>query len=214
MNKSEKEIPSVLENNKSVLNQNPHAIKLHKEKILELAIGREIKAFRRQQRITVAELSINTGLSIGMLSKIENGITSPSLTTLQTLSNALSVPLTSCFRRFEEKRAAVSVKAGKGVEIEREGTRAGHQYNLLGHLGANSSGVTVEPYLITLQNETDIFPTFQHEGIEYLYMLEGKIEYRHGHDTYILNAGDSLFLRQIHRMVLRNYIFCLLNLYQ
>ena len=193
MNKSEKEIPSVLENNKSVLNQNPHAIKLHKEKILELAIGREIKAFRRQQRITVAELSINTGLSIGMLSKIENGITSPSLTTLQTLSNALSVPLTSFFRRFEEKRAAVSVKAGKGVEIEREGTRAGHQYNLLGHLGANSSGVTVEPYLITLQNETDIFPTFQHEGIEYLYMLEGKIEYRHGHDTYILNAGDSLF---------------------
>ena len=104
MNKSEKEIPSVLEKNKSVLNQNPHAIKLHKEKILELAIGREIKAFRRQQRITVAELSINTGLSIGMLSKIENGITSPSLTTLQTLSNALSVPLTSFFRRFEEKR--------------------------------------------------------------------------------------------------------------
>ena len=193
MNKSEKEVTKDLQNNKSLLNQNPHAITIQKEKILELAIGREIKDFRRQQRITVAELSVNTGLSIGMLSKIENGITSPSLTTLQTLSNALSVPLTSFFRRFEEKRTAVSVKAGEGVEIEREGTRAGHQYNLLGHIGANSSGVTVEPYLITLKNETDIFPTFQHEGIEYLYMLEGKIEYRHGNETYILNAGDSLF---------------------
>jgi len=193
MNKSEKEITKALQNNKSGLNQNPHAIKIQKEKILELAIGREIKAFRKQQRVTVSELSVNTGLSIGMLSKIENGITSPSLTTLQTLSNALSVPLTSFFRRFEEKRTAVSVKAGKGVEIERAGTRAGHQYNLLGHLGSNSSGVTVEPYLITLKNETDIFPTFQHEGIEYLYMLQGKIEYRHGHETYILNPGDSLF---------------------
>jgi hypothetical protein len=91
-----------------------------------------------------------------MLSKIENGNTSPSLTTLQLLADALSVPLTSFFRRFEERRDAVHTKAGEGVELEREGTRAHHQYNLLGHLGANGSGVIVEPYLITLTAESDV----------------------------------------------------------
>ena len=85
-----------------------------------------------------------------MVSKIENGNTSPSLSTLQTLSNALGVTLTSFFRRFEESRSAIHTKAGEGVEMERAGTRAGHQYNLLGHLGSNASGVMVEPYLITL----------------------------------------------------------------
>ena len=90
-----------------------------------------------------------------MLSKIENGNTSPSLSTLQTISNALSVPLTAFFRQYEEQRMAVHTKAGEGVQIEREGTRAGHQYNLLGHIGGNSSSVIVEPYLITLDDESD-----------------------------------------------------------
>ena len=128
-----------------------------------------------------------------MLSKIENGITSPSLTTLQTLSDALRMPLTSFFRRFEETRLAVHTKAGKGVEIIREGTRAGHQYNLLGHIGTNTSGVIVEPYLITLSEKSDKFPTFQHEGIETIYMLEGEIGYRHSGKLYNLKPGDTLF---------------------
>lgn len=75
------------------LTQDPHRTRDgDREKVLEVAIGREVRAFRRQQEITVAELSGVTGLSVGMLSKIENGNTSPSLTTLQTLANALSVP--------------------------------------------------------------------------------------------------------------------------
>lgn len=175
------------------LAQDPHRVRDTREKVLEIAIGREVRNHRRQQDITVAELSATTGLSIGMLSKIENGNTSPSLTTLQTLANALSVPLTAFFKGFEEQRQAVHTKAGEGVELEREGTRANHQYNLLGHIGANASGVIVEPYLITLSNEADVFPTFQHGGIETIYMLEGKVEYRHGDNVYTLEAGDTLF---------------------
>jgi mannose-6-phosphate isomerase-like protein (cupin superfamily) len=128
-----------------------------------------------------------------MLSKIENGLTSPSLTTLQMLSHALSVPLTGFFREFEEQREAVHTPAGEGVELAREGTRAGHQYNLLGHIGANTSGVIVEPYLIVLTDESDIFPTFQHGGIETIYMLEGRVLYRHGDQVYDLRPGDTLF---------------------
>lgn len=175
------------------LKQDPHKLRDEREKVLEVAIGREVRAYRRQLGITVADLAGLTGLSIGMLSKIENGNTSPSLTTLQTLANALSVPLTSFFRRFEEHRGAMHTKAGEGVEIEREGTRAGHQYNLLGHIGANASGVMVEPYLITLSEESDVFPTFQHGGIETIYMLEGELQYRHSDTLYHLKPGDTLF---------------------
>jgi transcriptional regulator with XRE-family HTH domain len=173
--------------------QDPHRVREHREKVLEVAIGREVRAFRRKQEITVAELSTSTGLSIGMLSKIENGNTSPSLTTLQTLANALSIPITAFFRGFEETRMAVHTKAGEGVEMERDGTRANHQYNLLGHIGSNASGVIVEPYLITLSDEADVFPTFQHGGIETLYMLEGEVDYRHGENVYPLKPGDTLF---------------------
>ena len=175
------------------LSQDPHKVRDVPEKVLEVAIGREVRAYRRQQGITVAELANLTGLSIGMLSKIENGNTSPSLTTLQALANALSVPLTSFFRRFEETRHAVHTKSGDGMEIQRAGTRAGHQYNLLAHIGTNASGVVVEPYLITLSEESDVFPTFQHDGIEMLYMLEGEVGYRHGDKVFNLEPGDTLF---------------------
>ncbi len=175
------------------LMQDPHQVSEPREKNLEVAIGRAVRDFRRQKAMTVADLSKQTGLSIGMLSKIENGITSPSLSTLQSLAHALSVPITAFFRRYEEKREVMHVKAGQAVEMERAGTRAGHQYNLLGHIGANASGVIVEPYMITLTESSDIFPTFQHDGIELLYFLEGEVEYRHGDQTFLMQPGDSLF---------------------
>ena len=175
------------------LMQDPHQVSEPREKNLEVAIGRAVRNFRRQKAMTVADLSKQTGLSIGMLSKIENGITSPSLSTLQSLAHALSVPITAFFRRYEEKREVMHVKAGQAVEMERAGTRSGHQYNLLGHIGANASGVIVEPYIITLTESSDIFPTFQHDGIELLHFLEGEVEYRHGDQTFLMQPGDSLF---------------------
>ena len=178
---------------KPAFDQDPHRVRDISERNLEAAIGREVRAFRRQQGLTVADLAQITGLSIGMLSKIENGITSPSLTTLQVLSHAFSVPVTAFFKSYEERREVQHVKAGDHVEIERRGTRAGHQYNLLGHIGSNSSGVVVEPYLISLSTESDTFPTFQHEGLEMLYMLEGEVTYRHGDQLFHLKPGDSLF---------------------
>ncbi len=176
----------------TTLQQDPHAVRETREKNLEVAIGRQVRELRKRQRMTGADLAGQAGLSVGMLSKIENGVISPSLNTIQTLANALRVPLVQLFSGFEEERGCMHVKAGEGVEIERAGTRSGHQYNLLGHIGSNNSGVVVEPYLITLDNESDRFPAFQHEGIELLYILEGVIDYRHGDKRYILEPGDSL----------------------
>ncbi|APO79457.1 XRE family transcriptional regulator protein (plasmid) [Rhizobium etli 8C-3] len=179
--------------NRTALSQDPHAVREPKENNLEMAIGHEVRAYRKKLGITVTDLAAATGISLGMLSKIENGNISPSLTTLQALSRALGVPLTAFFRRYEEPHNAVFVKAGQGIELERRGTRAGHQYNLLGHIDNNSSGVIVEPYLITLTADSDVFPTFQHEGMEFLYMLEGEVVYRHGDQLFPMQPGDSLF---------------------
>lgn len=161
------------------------------ENALELAIGRQIKSFRIKQGITVADMAKQAELSPGMLSKVENGLTSPSLATLHSLAVALNVPVTSLFRMYEEAQEATYVKAGDGLTIERQGTRAGHQYQLLGHSSGQSP--TVEPYLITLSEKSDVFPLFQHEGVEFIYVLKGKVIYRHANKTYHLNPGDSLY---------------------
>jgi DNA-binding XRE family transcriptional regulator len=158
---------------------------------LEIAIGSQIRSFRKKMDLTIAELANLARLSIGMLSKIENGNASPSLSTLQSLSDALNIPVTAFFRRYEERRNASFVKSGQGLVIERRGSRAGHEYQLLGHSVGKS--ISVEPYLITLTVESEVFPLFQHTGMEFLYMLEGKLLYLHGDKSYVLEPGDSLF---------------------
>lgn len=171
--------------------QNPHALDGARENSLEVAIGHQVREYRTKLGMTVADLGRQANLSPGMLSKIENGVTSPSLSTLQSLSRALNVPVTAFFRKFEEQRDATFVKAGQGLAIERRGTRAGHQYHLLGHtIGKN---LVVEPYMVTLTEQSDVFPLFQHSGQEFIYLLEGEVAYRHGNKLYAMQAGDSLF---------------------
>ena len=158
---------------------------------LETAIGAEVRAFRRSLDLTVADVARQAGLSAGMLSKIENANTSPSLATLRALAHALHVPVTSLFRRYEETRDATFVKAGQGLQVERRGVRAGHKYEILGHTTAKR--YALEPYLMTFTHKSEVFPLFQRTGTEFLYMLEGRVVYRHGDKTYELTPGDSLF---------------------
>lgn len=174
----------------TALNQNPHGTP-DDERDLEAAIGAQVRTQRKKLGMTVGELASLANLSAGMLSKIENGLTSPSLTTLKGLAMALNVPFTALFQRFEEQRDASHVRAGEGLKIERRGTRAGHQYALLGH-GVHKQ-VAVEPYMITLTHESEVFPLFQHDGQEFLYVVEGAMDYHHGGRNYRMDPGDSLF---------------------
>jgi transcriptional regulator with XRE-family HTH domain len=171
--------------------QDPHALEGARENSLEVAIGHQVREFRAKLGMTVADLGRQAGLSAGMMSKIENGVTSPSLSTLQALSRALNVPVTAFFRKFEEQRDATFIKAGQGLVIERRGTRAGHQYQLLGH--SIGKALVVEPYIVTLTETSDVFPLFQHAGQEFIYILEGEVGYRHAHKLYSMTPGDSLF---------------------
>lgn len=158
---------------------------------LEASIGVQVKKLRAGLDMTIGDLAKVSGLSPGMVSKIENGQTSASLTTLQALANALNTPIATFFRTFDEKRDATYVKAGEGLTIERRGSRSGHVYQLLGH--SVRSAVKIEPYLITLEKDADSYPVFQHPGHEFIYMLKGDVTYRHADQTYRLKSGDSLF---------------------
>ncbi|MEM7563045.1 MAG: XRE family transcriptional regulator [Pseudomonadota bacterium] len=163
----------------------------HSVKALEIAIGKQVRSLRKRLNLTVAAVAKQAGLSTGMLSKIENGQTSPSLATLTALANALHVPVTSFFRGYEEQRDVTYIKAGEGLPIERRGSGAGHQYQLLGH--TIGKPYSIEPYLITISDQHEVFPVFQHAGMELIYMLEGQVIYRHANKTYILGPGDTLF---------------------
>ena len=167
------------------------AIEQHSVEALEIAIGKQVRASRKRLNLTVAALAKQAQLSTGMLSKIENGQTSPSLATLTSLANALQVPVTSLFRGYEEQRDVTFIKAGEGLPIERRGTGAGHQYRLLGH--TIGKPYNIEPYLITIDDDSAVFPVFQHAGMEFIFMLEGQVVYRHANQTYTLQPGDTLF---------------------
>ncbi|MFT8895366.1 MAG: XRE family transcriptional regulator [Acetobacter sp.] len=161
-----------------------------RELTLEESLGAQIREKRRKADLTGTELANAAGISLGMLSKIENGQISPSLATLQSVSHALNISLSQLFATAEEQRDCSFVRSGQGVTIERRGTKAGHQYNLLGHLLSGS--VVVEPYLISLHEGAEPYVSFRHDGIEVIYMLTGRLIYRHGDQTYEMGPGDTL----------------------
>jgi len=160
------------------------------EEALGAAIARRVREFRLQLGWTVGQLAAESGMSKGMLSKIENAQTSPSLTTLARLATALDMPVTSLFRGLAEERDAVFVKAGHRPEIVRQGTRAGHQYQMLGTLRGPHK--VMEPLVVTLTERSEVFPLFQHPGVELLYMLKGVMEYGYGTQRYRMEPGDAL----------------------
>ena len=161
---------------------------------LERYVGNTIRDLRQRHGLTIAEVAEQIGISRGMLSKIENAQTATSLETLAKLAGALGVSLATLFRNYNiPAGSAQLVKQGEGMEVVRRGTKRGHTYHLL----AYDQGPTklFEPFLITMDDASEVFPTFEHPGTEFIYMLEGAIEYRHGQSTYRLEPGDSLTFR-------------------
>lgn len=161
---------------------------------LERYLGNTIRELRQKHGLTIAEVAENIGISRGMLSKIENAQTATSLDTLEKLAKALGVSLSTLFRNYNiPQGGAQLVKRGTGMEVVRRGTKCGHTYHLL----AYDQGPTkrFEPFLITMDDASESFPTFEHPGIEFIHMLQGKLEYRHGQHTYLLEPGDSLTFR-------------------
>ncbi len=157
---------------------------------LEEAIARNVRTLRIQASLSVQEAADRIGISKAMLSKIENCQTSPSLATVAKLARGLDVPATSLFRDVDTDREAAFVAAGTGAPITRNGSRAGHRYESLGAL--RGSHKRLEALMVTLDQQSETYPLFQHPGTEVIFLLDGVMEYGHGRATYRLEPGDSL----------------------
>jgi transcriptional regulator with XRE-family HTH domain len=161
---------------------------------LDRHLGTTLRELRTRDRLTLAEVATQAGLSRGMLSKIENGQAAASLESLARIARALGVSMAHLFRHYDTPTGgAQHVRAAEAMQVVRRGTRRGHTYHLLAYdQGPKKS---FEPFLITMDDASETFPTFEHPGTEFIHMLEGEIEYRHGQQTYILAPGDSLTFR-------------------
>ena len=156
-------------------------------------VGERVRDARRNLGLTMAQFAEVAEISLGMVSKIEHGQTSPSLSTLTRLAHAAGVPITAFFRGLDEEHDVVIVRAGERMEILHEGSRPGHVYEDLGSLRGRTR--IIEPMMVTLESSNDVFPLFQHEGVEFLHMLEGSMDYGYGPKPYTLCVGDTI---QIH----------------
>ncbi len=158
---------------------------------LEESVGAAIKEIRQRHGLTIAQVAEQASLSRGMLSKIENGQTVAGMDSLARIARALGVSMSMLFNRYDAVgTSAQHVRKGQGMEVVRRGTRSGHTYHLLSY----DQGPTklFEPFLITMDDDSQRYPTFHHPGTEFIYMLQGELEYRCGQQTFLLKPGDSL----------------------
>jgi transcriptional regulator with XRE-family HTH domain len=166
----------------------------HGARSMERHLGNAIRSHRFKNHLTIGEVATQAGISQGMLSKIENGQAAMSLDTLERVARAFGVPVGDFFRAYDlPAGGARLVRSDEGMEVVRGGTQRGYTYNLLAYdKGPRRS---FEPFLVTMNDETEVFPSFEHPGTEFIHLLQGRIEYRHGRHTYLMEPGDSLTFR-------------------
>jgi len=154
-------------------------------------LGGVLKQRRLAQHLTIQDVADLCDISRGMLSRIENGQAAPSLDTLHRICRGMGISMSNLFKDFDvPDGGARYVPRGEGMVVVRRGTRRGHSYELLSY--DQGPKKLFEPFLITLDDESEVFPRFQHEGTEFIYMLEGVLEYRVGKHSYLLKSGDAL----------------------
>ena len=153
-------------------------------------LGHQVRALRVASGLSSGALATSSGVSRSMLSRIEHGLVSPSIETLDRIANGLDVPISRFFSDQPSRTDFSFVPAGKGIVVERVGSVAGYRYELLGH--QLSGNLFVEPYRVTLTPEAQPYVTFQHPGIKFLQLLSGRVSYRYGARVVKLEPGDSL----------------------
>jgi transcriptional regulator with XRE-family HTH domain len=158
---------------------------------LEPRVGARIRSLRNQQGLSLRELSNRSGLSINAISQIERGESSPNLSSLHALATSLGVPLTA----FLEDDSGQTVIFMKRLQRQRS---TGNGF-VMESLGAGLPDQQVEPFLVTLEaGAGSAVDPITHAGEEFVYCLDGEIEYRIGDRLYRLEAGDSLLFQATH----------------
>ncbi len=152
----------------------------------DIDVGQRLRAVRTRMNLSIRALAEKSELNVNTLSLIENGKTSPSVSTLQQLAQALQVPITTFFESDGGMKKVVYQKSG-------ERTRAAFAHGKMEYLGAGMPRFGAEPLIVTLEPNAGSGKTpIVHTGREFVYCLEGRILYKVDDKTYLLEAGDSL----------------------
>lgn len=157
---------------------------------LDQIVGTAVKTYRLQGSQTLADLSATSGVSTAMISKIERGQVSASLSTLDALASAIGIPIVSFFADTVERTDVSFVAAGEGITVQRMGGKSGHSYKMIGR--AETRPIGLESYRVTLQKPLLDQPVYQHSGIEFLHVIDGEMTYRCGEAQFTMRPGDSL----------------------
>lgn len=160
--------------------------------MVEHVVGIRISEMRKQQGITLEQLSILTGFTKGYLSKIENSKRSPPVGSLARIAQALKTGIAELLQpaRAETSPAISVVRVAERRPAVRGGTAFGYDYVNLAHTRRNKR---MEPFLFTFPSEINKHIFFEHEGEEFLFVLSGKVEWQSGREKLILESGDSVY---------------------
>jgi transcriptional regulator with XRE-family HTH domain len=152
------------------------------------AVGRRLRYLRQCRRLTQRALAQACDLSANAIGLIERGESSPSVSTLHRLAQALEVPITELFTETEGRTVVLTKK--------RQRSRTHRDQIQMENLAEGLSDQCMEPFLATLQPGagTGADPVV-HLGEEFVFCLEGEIEYRVAGQAYELEAGDSLMFQ-------------------
>ncbi len=156
-------------------------------------VGGRLRELRQERDLSMRSLARLSGLSTNALSMIERGRTSPSVSTLYKLSEALEVPITAFFRTVPPRQGIVYRKADERSRVE-------FQRGLWEGLGGESFIGRVEPFMLTLEAGATSGPHgLVHSGHEFVICLSGQLEYEVEGGRYSLSPGDSLlFASRLH----------------
>jgi len=149
-------------------------------------VGVRLREMRQERGLSMRALARESGLSTNALSMIERSRTSPSVSTLYKIADALGVPITAFFRIEPPKQEIVFTKSveRKRINVPR-GTWEG--------LGGETFVGGVEPLMITLERGANSGQfTMIHSGHEFVLCLAGKLEYQVENERFTLEPGDSL----------------------
>lgn len=149
-------------------------------------VGSRMAELRQERNFSIRALARASGLSANALSMIERGRTSPSVSTLYRLAEALQVPVTAFFRLEASKEKIVFCKAN-------ERTRLPFSRGLWEGLGGEHFIGHVEPFMLTLEAGGSSGPHgMLHSGHEFVLCLRGQLEYMVEGQRFVLEPGDSL----------------------
>ena len=169
------------------------SIELQATNATDIAIGTTLRELREARGITARQLAENADISPAMVSRIENGQVSPSISTLSALSSALEVPLVSLFRDTARGYLDYThVKAGEGLKSTR--LIDGHSHDFINLALHARRDLQFEARMVTLTRQKAKPPRYVGHGVVFIHVLEGEAIYRYGQEEMKMCQGDSLSL--------------------